>query len=154
MYIFVDILLKMLLLYRYFLETYPFIKLFFYWNWFFFLRSILVLLLRCPWQRALPRQHNLLDCDRSWGQGESGWREKSPFAGREPLCSRRKEVCQQRWSPSLSPSLAFGLSLFQLFSMDRRCRSFDSREEVRKPLFLAREAVAGLVGPCGLCLWL
>lgn len=36
MYIFVDILLKMLLLYRYFLETYPFIKLFFYWNWFFF----------------------------------------------------------------------------------------------------------------------
>lgn len=32
MYIFVDILLKMLLLYRYFLETYPFIKLFFYWN--------------------------------------------------------------------------------------------------------------------------
>lgn len=96
MYIFVDILLKMLLLYRYFLETYPFIKLFFYWNWFFFL----ILFCNHYWSfcwdalggTCFPDGKTFRTAHAPGVKEQSGWIEKLPSAGWEPSCSRRKEV--------------------------------------------------------------
>lgn len=138
MYIFVDIWLKILLLYRYFLETYPFIKLFFYWSWilifFSFLLLLLVLLLKTSLAVVVAQEAKLLELWLLLELRESVAGQRGCHLLVGSLCALgRKSPSKAAFLPSLPAFLMFGPNLFQLFSMSCRCPWLGRREEVSKP---------------------